>query len=134
MLVNAKLFLLLSRVDADDAELASTNHAVSHPLGLVHKLEVVFTRTTDAFLVHVSHPFDVFLFVEIQQGKQDLDGHEVLTPLGRLAHHVVNGDLLAVLELVLDGQRDLLLYAVDTGLMSASEGEDDAALLFNATN
>jgi hypothetical protein len=47
------------RTHTDDAKLALTDHTVSHPLDLVHKLKITVSNAADRNFVHVFDPFDI---------------------------------------------------------------------------
>ena len=50
---------------ANNTEFVGTDHAMSHPLELIDKLEIGFTWTTYRFFVHVANPFDIFFLAKV---------------------------------------------------------------------
>jgi len=124
-------------VNAHDAELALAYQTVSHPLDLINILEVVLTYATLGLLVHVFDALDVFgvlVVRQVEQGQQDVERHDVFAPLGSFAHDEIDGYLLPILQLLLYGQGDLGLYAIDASLMPAQVRQDDTRLFLDVTD
>ena len=76
--------------NANYAELALTNHAMSHPFYLVNELFVAISYTALRVFVHILDSFYIFrvlLIIQIQKRKQNMQRHDIFTPLSGFAHY-----------------------------------------------
>ena len=110
---------------------------MSHPLYLVNKLLVAIAYTALRVFIHVLDSFYIFrvlLIIQIQKRKQNIQRHNILTPLSGFAHYKVNRNLFSILEHLLNRQSNLRLNTIDAGLMPALVGEDNARFLLDIAN